>query len=340
MTPETPPAERGERPIDPVTVAIPVRDGGPLLEETLAAVRAQKLDRPLELLVADSGSRDGSREVALAHGAQLIDIDPGQFSHGGTRNLLAGRAAGTHVAFLTQDAVPADELWLSRLLSGFELADDVALVFGPYRPRPGASHPVRRELSEWFGSMAPAGRPCIDRAGPEGSGPELGRRSFFTDANGCMTKAAWGRVPFRAAPYAEDQLLARDMLAAGYAKVYHPDAAVIHSHDYGPLALFRRAFDEGRGLREVHGRLASAGPLRAGLSVQRLVRDDLRFLRAEGQTGNALVEGGARSAIHHSLRAVGDALGSRADRLAPALRRVCSLEGRSTFEPLHDGPFA
>lgn len=325
---------------EPVTVAIPVRDGGPLLAQTLAAVQAQRLDRPVELLVADSGSRDGSREVALAHGAQLIDVDPGDYSHGGTRNLLAGRAAGTHVAFLTQDAVPADELWLSRLLEGFELADDVALVFGPYRPRPGASHSVRRELSVWFESMAPAGRPCIDRAGPEGLGQELGRRTFFTDANGCVTKAAWGRVPFRAAPYAEDQLLARDMLAAGYAKVYHPGAAVIHSHDYGTLALFRRAFDEGRGLREVHGRVAPAGPLRTGLSVQRRVRDDLSFLRAEGRTGPALLQEGARSAIHHALRASGDALGSRADRLAPALRRACSLERRSTFEPLRDGPSA
>lgn len=325
-------------PADPVTVAIPVRDGGPLLEETLAAVQAQELDRPVELLVADSGSQDGSRELALARGAHLIDVEPGEFSHGGTRNLLAERAAGAHVAFLTQDAVPADELWLSRLLAGFELADDVALVFGPYRPRADASHSVRRELSEWFGSMAPAGRPCIDRAGAGGSGPEIQRRAFFTDANGCMTKAAWRDVPFRAAPYAEDRLLAREMLAAGYAKVYHPDAAVIHSHDYGALELFRRAFDEGRGLREVDGRLAPGGPVRIGLSVQRRVRDDLGFLRDEGRPGRALPLEGARSAIHHSLRAAGDALGSRADRLAPALRRACSLEGRGTFEPFRRGP--
>ena len=49
---------------EPVTVAIPVRNGGALLGEVLGAVRAQQLDRPLELLVADSGSTDGSRELA------------------------------------------------------------------------------------------------------------------------------------------------------------------------------------------------------------------------------------------------------------------------------------
>ena len=80
--------------------------------------------------MADSGSTDGSRELASPRRGG--DRRPaGEFSHGGTRNLLVERASGAHVAFLTQDAVPADERWLARLLEGFELADDVGLVFGP-----------------------------------------------------------------------------------------------------------------------------------------------------------------------------------------------------------------
>ena len=43
-----------------VTVAIPVRNGGGLLDEVLESLRAQRLDRPMEVLVADSGSTDGS----------------------------------------------------------------------------------------------------------------------------------------------------------------------------------------------------------------------------------------------------------------------------------------
>jgi hypothetical protein len=37
---------------------------------------------------------------------------------------------------------------------------------------------------------------------------------------------------------------------------------------------------------------------------------------------------------HHTLRAAGAALGSRADRLPPALRQACSLEARAGFHPL------
>ena len=67
----------------------------------------------------------------------------------------------------------------------------------------------------------------------------VGRRGFFTDANACLARAAWQRVPFREVPYAEDRVLALEMLRAGYAKAYIPDAAVLHSHDYSAPTLFR-----------------------------------------------------------------------------------------------------
>ena len=152
-----------------------------------------------------------------------------QFSHGETRNLLMRRAQGEYIAFLTQDAVPADHRWLSRLLEGFALAPDVALVYGPYRPRDDATPMVARELTEWFRSFAPDGAPRIDRlAASERTIPATvleGIRGFFTDANGCIARAAWEAVPFRPIPYAEDRALALDMLRAGYAKVYVPAGA-------------------------------------------------------------------------------------------------------------------
>jgi hypothetical protein len=241
------------------------------------------------------------------------------------------RARGAHVAFLTQDAVPADEHWLARLLAGFALADDVGLVYGPYRARADAPTAVARELESWFASLAPDGEPRVDRTrAPRGPGPE----TFFTDANAAVARAAWERVPFRDVPYAEDQALALDMLAAGYAKAYVPDAVVTHSHDYSAAAQFRRAFDEWRGLREVHGWVQPVAPLRTLLEIQHEVRDDLRSLRGRGMPPGEVAREAARSIRHWSVRAAGAAAGSRADRLPPAVRRWCSLEKRSTFSPL------
>lgn len=307
-----------------VTVAIPVRNGGPLFAGVLDALARQSVEH--ELLVCDSGSRDDSVALARAHGARVIEIAPDLFSHGGTRNLLLREARGGHVALLTQDAEPADERWLERLLGGFDLAEDVGIVYGPYRPRPDASPAVRVELESWFASLAPDGRPQVERlTETERALPVthlIGRRGFFTDANACLSRAAWERVPFREVAYAEDRVLAIDMLRAGRAKAYVPEAAVLHSHEYSSSEQLRRCFDEWRGLREVYGFKEPASPQR----VARKLRGEVGAGRGR-QTTVALTR-------HHIVRLVGALLGSRAGALPPWVRGRLSLEGRTGFQPL------
>ncbi len=318
-----------------VTVAIPVRDGGTLLARTFAALAAQTVAH--ELLVCDSGSRDGSVALAGEHGARVIEIAPERFSHGGTRNLLMRESSGAHVAFLTQDSEPADERWLERLLSGFALAEDVGLVYGPYLPRADAPQAVRFELERWFSLLSPDGVPRVDRLAGEERLPAIeliGPRGFCTDANACLSRAAWEIAPFREVPYAEDRVLAIDMLRAGYAKAYVPDAPVVHSHAYTPAQELRRCFDEWRGLREVYGFRESASPVHLarrlrgelGAARRQLERDDLSARERAAALGAV--------AARQSVRLIGALLGSRADRLPAATRQRLSLEGRASFQPL------
>jgi glycosyltransferase involved in cell wall biosynthesis len=319
-----------------VTVAIPVRNGGELLAGTLRALAAQTVAH--ELLVCDSGSSDGSRALAQAHGARLLEVGPGGFSHGGTRNLLMREARGEHVALLTQDAEPVDGRWLERLLGGFALGADVGIVYGPYRPRPDAPAPVRIELERWFASLSPDGSSRVQRlAPPERSAPVaalIGREGFFTDANACVARSAWERVPFREVPYAEDRVLAIDMLRGGYAKAFVPLAAVWHSHDYTTLEHLRRCFDEWRGLREVYGWREPADPRR----LARGLRGELSMARSElsgaGVPRPQRLATLAAVSRHHMVRMAGALLGSRADRLPPRARRSLSLERRGDYVPL------
>jgi rhamnosyltransferase len=319
-----------------VTVAIPVRNGGELFAGVLRALRGQSVEH--ELVVCDSGSTDGSLALAREHEARVLEIAPEDFSHGGVRNRLMEAAAGTHVALLTQDSEPADERWLERLLGGFELAADVALVYGPYRARPGAPVPVRLELERWFASLSPDGSPQLERLTEnERSTPAIelvGRRGFFTDANAAISRSAWERTPFREVPYAEDRVLAIDMLRAGHAKAFVPGAAVIHSHSYTTTEQLRRCFDEWRGLREVYGWREPASPTHL-----------LAQLRGElGQTRRALIARGAsparrratlaKVARHQLVCRTGALLGSHADRLPRAATRKLSLERRAGFSPL------
>ena len=322
-----------------VTVAIPVRDGGPLLARTLEALSTQTVVH--ELLVCDSGSTDGSLELARARAGRVLEIAPGRFSHGGTRQLLMSESSGAHVAFLTQDAEPADARWLERLLGGFQLAPDVGIVYGPYVPRPDASPAVRLELERWFASLSPDRTPRVDRLDEHErstlpAAALIGPRGFFTDANACISRAAWERAPFREVRCAEDRLLAIDMLRAGFAKAYLPDAAVLHSHAYTSAQELRRCFDEWRGLREVYGWREPASPahlarrLRGELGWTRRELDRIGALPSERRATLAAVT------RHHVVRLAGALLGSRADRLPAPARRRLSLEGRRSFEPLDD----
>jgi glycosyltransferase involved in cell wall biosynthesis len=314
-----------------VSVAIPVRDGGASFLEVMDAVAAQRLDRPVELVVADSASTDGSREEAARRGATIVDVRPEEFSHGGTRNLLMERSNGAHVAFLTDDATPASETWLAELLAGFDDAEDVGLVYGPYLPRPDASPWVRRELTEFFRGMAPDGTPRVDYGlRPEDMRP--GPVTFYTDANGCVARHAWERAPYRPVSYAEDHLLSLDMLAAGFAKVFRPTAAVVHSHDYPPREYFGRFFDEFRALREVYGHVEELG-IRFTLGTIRVqVRRDRAFMAAEGRAGSDLDRMTLRSLRFHVSRAAAAALGTRADRIPGPVRGFLSRDGRSGFD--------
>ncbi len=314
-----------------ITVAIPVLQGENELEELLPAIRSQIVDQSVEIVVADSESTDGSAEIARKYGANVIPVRRAEFSHGGTRNILMERSHGALVAFLTQDALPKGDRWLAEMADVFSISSDIGIAFGPGQPRREASLTVRREMTEYFRSLSSDGEPVVVRVG-DAQMQGASSTTYFHSVNGCVSRAAWEQVPFRAVPYAEDRMLAIDMLQAGWAKAFVPTAPVIHSHDYRPLDLFRRSFDEWRGLREVTGHYEPYGLRTSSRWVLEQVRADLRFARHhESNSRRETLTAIPASLRHACLSHLGAVAGTRAHRLSPSLRQRMSLERRSSF---------
>jgi O-antigen biosynthesis protein len=305
-----------------VSVVVPVKDGAEHLAELLAAVLAQAGDAPggLDVLVIDSGSRDGSVAIARDAGARVLEIDPATFGHGRTRNLGAEQTSGEIIAFLTQDATPLPG-WLAGLLAGFALADDVGAVYGPHRARPDTSPMIARELDQYFATKAGVdGGPSVQRAGDD---------AFLSNVNAAYRRDCWAALRFPDVPYSEDQHFAQAMLAAGWAKAYNPDAAVLHAHDYPPVQFARRYFDEYRGLRASVGHVEPLN-LDAARDVRALVAADRAWMRENGFDGAQLARWTARSLVHQSSRKVFGALGSRAQALPAGVQKAISLEGTAS----------
>ncbi|MFI4989742.1 MAG: glycosyltransferase [Solirubrobacterales bacterium] len=308
-----------------VSVVIPVKDGERYLAELLDALTREGVE---ETLVIDSGSRDRSLEIARAAGARVLEIAPGEFSHGRTRNLAAEHTSGELICFLTQDATPCPG-WLDAYREAFSLAEHVGAAYGPHLPRPDTSPMIARELTEFFAGFSADGEPVLQRAGDS---------SFLSNVNACYARACWEQVRFRDVAYSEDQAFGADMLSVGWGKVYHPRAAVLHAHDYGAVEFMRRYFDEYRGLRESSGHIEPFGLRSSIAGVRRSLAADRRWMAAQQMPAAERAAWTARAALHHGGRRVFSAIGSRAERVPAPLQRMLSLERRDDASSNGAGP--
>jgi rhamnosyltransferase len=221
-----------------ISVLIPVKDGGSDLVRCLQAIAAQKVDDQVEVVVVDSGSRDGSAERARELGATVHEIPPSEFVHGATRNLAARLSGGDTLVFTTQDAVPATDHWLARLVAALD-GDRVVGAYGRQLPHEDATPPEQFFLDFMYGAS-----PRTQRLG--GIEELSFEQTLFSNVNSAIPRSIWEANPFRDdVTMSEDQEWSRRMLLAGHTIVYEPEAAVRHSHTYTLRGAFRRFYDSG-----------------------------------------------------------------------------------------------
>ena len=233
------------------TVAVLTFNGEDYLDAILSALVGQVYAGGFDVLVIDSGSTDGTLGIVRAHpDVRLHEIPNSEFGHGRTRNLAAQLATGEIVAYLTHDAVPVGSGWLAAMVAPF--ADErVAAVLGRQVARPTAPPALKYDIARVFARQGPEGVVTVHE---DGELSEEGRRiaTFYSDAASAARRSILlGEIPYRDIDYAEDQVFGREVIAAGYRKVYAPDAAVEHSND-GTLCEFgERIAADLRGLRDI-----------------------------------------------------------------------------------------
>lgn len=237
-----------------VTVSVLTFDGERYLEALLAAVEEQRYDGEVEILVVDSGSTDRTLEIVAAHPrVRLHRIPNSEFGHGRTRNLVAELATGDIVAYLTHDAVPAHPRWLHELVLPFVDDERIAAVVGKQVPRRSAPPILKYDIQRVFERLGPDyGMTVVADWGQLGDEGVRAAAAFYSDANSAARRSVLrGAVPYRDVAYAEDQLFARDLLAAGLRKAYAPRAAVEHSNDVALRTFGERIEADMVGLRAI-----------------------------------------------------------------------------------------
>lgn len=237
-----------------VSIVIPTKNGGERLDEVLAAVFSQKTKYEYEVICVDSGSTDQTLDILRKYPCRVYEILPEEFGHGKTRNYGASKGTGTYIMFLTQDALPANDNWMESMINAMQMEYGIAGGFGIHYPYPDCNVLDKRDLRRHFQNFGEENK-VFFMENEELYYRDKGYQqylAFFSDNNSCLKRSVWEKIPYQDVDFAEDQIWSRQILEAGYKKVYCPHAAVYHSHNYPLKTYFHRYYDEFKGVYRVY----------------------------------------------------------------------------------------
>lgn len=222
-----------------VDILIPTYRPGQEFEELLLGLLKQTYPVRNILIVNTNASLWDSRFEQIVPNLYVDHVEQRQFDHGGTRAAMADSSDADLLLFMTQDAIPADEMLVEHLVMQFSLPQ-VKAAYARQLPKPGCStleaytrgfnYPPESDIKDY------------------GDLPKLGLKTFFC-SNVC---AMYDRKVYEELGgfvthtiFNEDMIYAAGLIEAGYSIAYAADAQVYHSHNYGCIAQMKRNFDLG-----------------------------------------------------------------------------------------------
>jgi rhamnosyltransferase len=261
-----------------VAVIMRSKDSAWVIDRALAALYSQTV-RDLDVLVVDSGSRDGTLDIVRRYPCRLVQIPAKSYIPGVVLNDAIASTSAPVIVFQNSDVVPLVDDALQRLIAPLERG--AAATFARQVPRPEAHTWVRRDYACAF----PA----------EGAAPSFMPYSLPFAS---MRRDVWERRPFyREAWGSEDTEWGLWARSAGLTVEYVPDAIVMHSHNYTLRQLYGRRFIEGEADAFLYGEKPSLA--RSGARILRSIASDVKaHIRAGDYAG--LVASLPRRSVYHA----------------------------------------
>ena len=218
-------------------------------------------EEPLGISSFNTGASSGQGETLI----EVHELKKSEFDHGGTRNRGVGGSEAEYVLLMTDDAVPADEYLVERLLEGFREKTNGNRREGSQSDplmqnlQANSARPVEngnRRVAVCYARQiaacdaSPGERfsreynyPGEDRLKSKEDIETLGIKAFFC-SNVC---AMYDRRIFDelggfpdSTPFNEDMIFARRAIDAGFYIRYKADAQVIHSHSFTNMEQLKR----------------------------------------------------------------------------------------------------
>jgi rhamnosyltransferase len=244
----------------PVSVVIPTWNGGARYLELLRVLETQDIAGGFQLVVIDSGSKDGTREASVKAGALLVDQDQSTFNHGAARNRGIEASSGAVIVLLTQDAVPIGSSFLSNMLKPYKNAS-VDGVYARQFPQDDCDPILKERLRGWSASRTAPELQHFVQADADASlqlfndipPHERYTRCAFDNVASSVRRSTWQQKPFPERNFGEDMAWARRVLLDGGTVAFEPTAEVEHSHRISMKREFFRLYRDHKNLYELFG---------------------------------------------------------------------------------------
>ena len=248
-----------------ISVVIRTKNEAKDIGKCLELIKNQS-GQPLDIILVDSGSTDGTLEIVKQwQDVKIIEMPASEFTFGRSLNIGFEAAKGDVIASISAHAFPCDEYWLENNLKHFD-NPDVAGVYGKQVPHLDAWPPVQREYLSFYGEQL---RTQTD--------PDNSRDHIFSNANSAIRRHCWEKRKFdEQLTGSEDMEWAWAILKLGYKIIYEPAAGAYHSHNEPLNKIFKRSYREALALKQIYNNERSLGDVL--MSWLRITKADMKFI--------------------------------------------------------------
>jgi rhamnosyltransferase len=184
------------------------------IERLLLGLSSQTVEA--EVILVDSGSTDGTPEIAAAHGVRVEHIAPEEFSFGRSLNRGFAVASGDYVVAASAHVYPLRVDWLERLTEPLERDPLVGLAYGRQVGVEQSRYSERRIFEGAF--------PLVSNWNQD--------HPFCNNANSAIRRSEWTVQPFdESLTGLEDLAWAKHALHRGCRIAYVAEAPIAHVHE-------------------------------------------------------------------------------------------------------------
>lgn len=200
-----------------ISIVIRTLNEDKFLAECLDNIKKQIIKHSYKIIIVDSGSTDGTLEIARAYGAKIIYIEKDIFTFGRSLNLGCAIGQGELIVILSAHCIPTDQYWLQNLIRPFH-DKSVAYIYGRQVARSG----VNKISEKWI----------FEKYYPN-SDKELTSLPFFcNNANAVIKREIWEKYKFdENLTGLEDMAIAKRLCADNYKIGYAHKSIVEHIHE-------------------------------------------------------------------------------------------------------------